>query len=83
MTATFSVSAAATATTALFHIYKGGVLVAGSTISRYISNADIGAVAITCLVELATNEYVELWCETDDADDLTWQNGVLSIRTID
>jgi len=83
VTCTVGVSAAATVTTAKFHIYKGGSVVTGSTITRYISNADIGAVAVSGHVSLATNEYVELWCETDDGDDLTIQNGVLSIRAID
>ena len=83
VTCTVGLSAAATATTSKLHIYKGGVLVTGSTITRYISGSDIGAVAISAHVQLATNSYVELFCETSDGDDLTIQNGVMSIRAID
>ena len=39
--------------------------------------------AIQTLVQLAQNDYVELWCETDDGDDITIQNGVVSITSID
>ena len=39
--------------------------------------------AIQALVQLALNDYVELWCETDDGDDITIQNGVVSITSID
>ena len=75
---------AAAATVSKMHIYKGGSLVTGSTITRAISNGtDTGAVAVHCHVSLATNEYVELWCETDDGDDITIRNGVLSIMAID
>jgi hypothetical protein len=81
--ATVGISAAATTTTGKLHIYKGGSPVTGSTITRFFSNSDTGAIAISCIVELATNEYVELWCETNDGDDLTIQNGVLSIFSID
>lgn len=80
---TFSLSAAATATTAKLHIYKNGSVVTGSTITRYISSADIGAVAIYATVNMAKDEYVELWCETNDGDDLTIQGGVFSLASID
>jgi hypothetical protein len=83
ITATIGISAAATATTAQIHIYADGSLVTGSTISRYISTSDIGAMAITAVVALAQNGYVELWCQTDDGDDLTIQNGVMTMRSID
>lgn len=83
ITCTVGLSAATTATTSKLYLYKDGSLITGSTITRYISGSDIGAVAISAHVSLATNSYVELWCETDDGDDLTIQNGVLSIRAID
>ena len=80
--ATIGLSAAA-ATTGKIHLYKGGALITGSTITRVLPTTDIGAMAVHCIVDLATNEYVELWCETNDGDDITIQNGVLSIHSID
>ncbi len=82
VTATVGISASA-ATTGKLHIYKGGVAVTGATITRVIANTDIGAMTIHALVSLATSEYVELWCETNDEDDLTINNGVLSAVSID
>ena len=32
---------------------------------------------------IAKDGYVELWCETNDEDDLTVQNGVLLLTSID
>ncbi|MBK9968682.1 MAG: hypothetical protein IPP07_28990 [Holophagales bacterium] len=81
--ATIGISAAATATTSKLHIYKNGSLVTGLTVTRYIAGSDIGAVAIHGIVSLASTDYVELWCETNDGDDLTVQNGVLSLTSID
>jgi hypothetical protein len=81
--ATVGISAATTVTTGKIHIYKGGALITGSTITRYFSNSDTGAIAISAFVDLTTNEYVELWCETNDGDDLTIQNGVMSIISVD
>lgn len=80
---TFSVSAAATNTLSTLYIYKGGSAVTGIAIQRYITGSDTGAVAIHGVVSLATNEYCELYAATDDGDDITIQNGVLSIRAID
>jgi hypothetical protein len=64
-------------------IYKNGALVTGSIVSRTVGTTDIGAMAVTCLVSLATNDYVELWCEVQqDADDVTIENGVLSAQVL-
>ena len=83
VTATVGISAAAP-TVSKLHIYKGGSVVTGSTVSRAISApSDIGAMAISCFVDLSNTEYVELWCETNDADDITIQDGVLSIQSVD
>jgi hypothetical protein len=39
--------------------------------------------AVSALVSLETNDYVELWCETGQAaDDVTIENGVLSVRVL-
>ncbi len=82
VTATVGLSAAA-ATNGKLHLYKNGSLITGSTITRVLPISDIGAMAIHALVSLAPTDYVELWCETDDGDDITIQNGVLSISSID
>jgi len=81
--ATIGISASATATTSKLYVYKNGSAVTGLVVTRYIAGSDIGAVAIHGVVSLASTEYVELWCETDDGDDLTVTNGVFSIRSID
>lgn len=64
------------ATQSKFFIYKNGTVVAGSEIQRKIgTGGDVGAMAIGCLVSLSKNDYLELWCETDDGDTLTVQSG--------
>lgn len=82
VTATVSLTAAA-ATQGKLHIYKGGALVTGSTMTRTIPISDYTTIACHALVSLATNEYVELWCETNDGDDITIQSGVLSAVSVD
>jgi len=60
------------ATQSKIFIYKNGILVPGTTIRRKISTGgDIGALPTGGVVSLATNDYIELWVETDDGDDLT------------
>ncbi len=80
--ATVSLSAAA-ATNGKLHLYKNGSLITGATVTRVLPIADIGAMAIHAYVSLATNDYVELWCETDDGDDITITNGVVSLASTD
>ena len=77
VTVTFSANTAAGAETCSFHLYKNGSLVTGSTIVRKVSNNDIGAGALSTIVELATNDYVELWVETLGGDNLTIDNGTV------
>jgi len=74
---------AAAATVSKIHLYKNGAVITGSTVTRAFSNTDIGAFAISAIVDVAPNEYVELWGETNDGDDLTVQNGVFSMQSID
>ena len=80
--ATVGISAAA-ATTGKIHLYQDGSAVTGASVTRAFSNTDIGVLAIHALVSMATNSYIELWCETNDGADLTVQNGVFSISTTD
>lgn len=80
--ATIGMSAAA-ATQAKLHIYANGSPITGSTVTKTIANTDIDVLAVHAIVTLAKDEYVELWCETNDEDDLTVQNGVLLLTSID
>jgi hypothetical protein len=79
---TVSISAAA-ATNGKLHLYKNGSLITGATIVRAFADTAITTMAIHALVSLAATDYLELWCETDDGDDLTIQNGVLSLASVD
>lgn len=80
--ATVSMSASA-ATNGKLYLYKDGALITGATITRTIADTATNTLSIHALVSLATSSYVELWCETDDGDDLTIQNGVLSLKSVD
>lgn len=80
--ASISVSAS-NPTTGTLLLYQGGAPIPGLTISRVFSNNDAGAMVIHGTVLLAENEYVELWCMTNDNDDLTVLSGVLSAIGID
>jgi len=52
-----------------FYVYKNGVRVPSIYVENKIaSNGDIGAAAIMGTVELATNDYVELWVENKSAN---------------
>ena len=74
---------AAAATQAKLHIYANGSPITGSTVTKTIANTDIDVLAVHAIVTLAKGGYVELWCETNDEDDLTVQNGVLLLTSID
>ena len=68
-------------TTGSHHLYKNGSLVTGATINRTYANAtDAGAVTLIAHVSLATDDYIELWLETDSGDDLTVNDGVITIH---
>lgn len=70
-------------TQGIAYIYKNDVLVDGSNVERTIANAsDFGAFAVSCQVTLALNDYVELWLETDNGDNLTIESGVLSAKVL-
>ena len=64
-------------------LYKNAAAITGAEIQRSIATtADKGAAAVTAVVQLATNDYVELWVETDDGDDMQIDFGVLSAVTV-
>ncbi|GAH05979.1 unnamed protein product [marine sediment metagenome] len=70
-------------TLAEMYLYKNGTLIPGADVLRLIANAsDEGAAAVMCQVSLTTNDYVELWIETDTGDDLTIEAGVLSANVL-
>lgn len=82
VSATFSIDLSA-ASVAKMHIYKGGVAITGATIQRTVGGTDVGAMAIHTFVDLAPSEYVELWCETNDGDNINIGFGQLSILSVD
>lgn len=68
-------------TTGSHHLYKNGSLVVGSTVNRTYANAtDAGSVSVVAHVSLATNDFIELWIETSNGDDLTVNDGVITIH---
>ena len=73
----FNISCAldmATATgadTVSLSIYKNGTIEAESELSRKVSNNDVGAAALLMPVQLATDDYVEIWIKTLGGDNLT------------
>ena len=66
-----------------FHLYKNGTLIPGATISRTVASAsDTGAGAVFCQASLSTNDYVELWVETNTGDDVTVEAGILAVTVL-
>jgi hypothetical protein len=66
----------------VWYLYHQGILIPGASISRTMSSAsDKGAFAIQAQLQLAQNEYVELWCESD-GQDLQVDSGTLSALPI-
>jgi hypothetical protein len=65
------------------HIYKNGSAVTGATIGRsYTSATDTGSIALIAHVEMAQNDYIELWLENSSGDDTTVQGGTMVVRRI-
>lgn len=63
-----SLSATTTENTSImsFFVAEGGTPIAASEIQRYASTgADVGAVSLDAIVELATDEYIEIYCDLD------------------
>lgn len=89
VTRTFLVSADVSATKSgggsslvSFLLYKNGAMVPGARVNRQVSTVDEGAVAVQCNVQLAQGDYVELWVQTDDGDDVTIEAGTLDAQVI-
>jgi hypothetical protein len=55
----------------------GGTYPVGA-IQRHVGVAsDVGAAAVSTLVKLKKDDYVELWLTTDDGAEVTWEFGTL------
>ena len=78
--ATLSAHTVSGAETLTFFLYKNGTLITGAEIDRKVSNNDIGAVAVSALVSLATNDYVEVWVESLTGDDVIIDYGQVIAR---
>ena len=64
-------------------LYKNGSPVTGASINRTYANAtDEGSVGLVAHITLTPNDYVELWLETDTGDDLTVNDGTITISHI-
>lgn len=71
------------ATDASFYIAKNGSILTPSKIIRTLANtSDHGSVSIGTGVELEADDYVELWVETTNGDDLTVEAGGLGVSVL-
>jgi len=70
-------------TLASIWLYKNGSVVTGTEIQRDVADTgDFGAGATHAIMQLETDDYVELWVETSDGDDMQIDFGVLSAVTV-
>jgi hypothetical protein len=69
------------ATESTTYIALNGAIIEGSHIHRKIgTSGDHGALAMVSIVKLKKDDYIELWCESDNsADDLTIEAGTITI----
>lgn len=80
--ATCSISSSG-ATNSKVHFYKNGSPLAGATIERKVTTGgDIGAIAVMGIASLSTNDYVEMWLETDDGNSLTIEYGCVATMVL-
>ena len=71
------------ATLGTFHIAKNGTVVTGAMVNRSLANtSDEGAVALTFQITLAATDYLEIFIETNNGDNLTVESGGMSIQVI-
>jgi len=76
--ATFSVSASG-ATNSTMHIAKNGEIAVSGIKRKIGTGGDIGAGSVAVLGKLKKGDYIELWVETDDGDDLTIEAGIITV----
>jgi hypothetical protein len=64
-------------------IYKNGVFVPGALIRRKISSAtDEGAFPSQCVVKLISGDYIELWVQSDNSENVSITVGGLAVMTV-
>ena len=67
---------ASAADTVDIYIYTGGdTEVTGSHIQRKVPINDVGAAALGCIVQLATDEYIEVFFHVTGTANVTWEAG--------
>ncbi len=78
---TLSMTSENTGETVKLYVYKNGIKLPSSEISRRVAgNADIGAAALSGSVVLSTNDYIELWVENiSTAADITIESMNINI----
>ncbi len=65
------------------HIAKDGTVVTGALVNRTLANTnDEGAAALTFQVTLAASEYLEIFIESANGDNMTVESGGMSIKVI-
>ena len=62
------------------HIYVDGATV-NAQVDRTVSTNAEGAVAVTALVSMATDSYVEVWLNSA-GDNMFWESGTVTISTV-
>ena len=74
---------AAGATNSTISLAKNDSVIAASAIQRKISTGgDIGALAVSVSTSMDQNDYVELWLENDDGDNMTVENGTVTVKVL-
>ena len=73
----FAISASG-ATNSTMHLAKNGEPVVSGIQRKIGTGGDIGAAAVGVLIKMSKDDYVELWVETDDGDDLTVENCIMT-----
>ena len=75
--------AAGSASDVRFAIAKNGSVVTGMSVSRNVSSTAEGAMACGGIIQMETDDYVEIWVENlDNADNMTVQEGTLTAFTV-
>ena len=75
--------AAGTGADIRFIIAKNGSVVTGMSVTRNVSSSVEGAMACGGILQLETDDYIELWVENqDNADNMTVQEGSVSAITV-
>lgn len=71
--------AAGTASAVTMSIRKNAAAVTGARVNLTIADTAEHAVALAAQIDMATNDYLEIWLETDTGDDITVEDGTLVV----